>query len=57
MLVFKGKYYTMKSGKKYPSLSICNFIKPNTNMYIDKLKNTWATILNSLRMKCWKVDY
>jgi hypothetical protein len=32
-------------------------IKPNTNMYIDKLKNTWATILNSLRMKCWKVDY
>jgi hypothetical protein len=47
----------MKSGKNYPSLSTCNFIKPNTNMYVDNLKNTWAGILNSKRMEGWKVDY
>ena len=47
MRVFKGGRYTMKSGKNYPSLSTCNFIKPNTNMYVDNLKNTWAGILNS----------
>jgi hypothetical protein len=57
MRVFKGGRYTMKSGKNYPSLSTCNFIKPNTNMYVDNLKNTWAGILNSKRMEGWKVDY
>ena len=56
MRVFGGGHYYGKSGNIFPSLNTCNLINPNTKIFVDNIKNTWQSILET-QLKNWNVSY